>query len=413
MKLILTSFLLVLSVSLISQNAYIQVEAEPGISVFLDKSFEGKTTTEIGGLIIENVSAGTHSIKVLKDGFNPQEEKITIKAGEVYTYKVRPFIPKLKITETGNTGQQKIDLKVGKLKIQSLPISINISIPSLGVNSTKSKDEWNVEEVPVGTYPATFNGNNKTMSYTIEIKHNHLTHLFVNLINGKIEDRSRQIEDFTGSHFNKNITYGSFTDPRDGKIYKTVQIGKKIWMAENLAYLPSISPPDHGSNISPCYYVYGFKGTSVSAAKGTRNYKTCGVLYNWEAAKLSCPAGWHLSTDKEWKELEMRVGMSQSEAEDRGWRGTDECKKLKSKTGWKHDPHGYGIDIVGFSALPGGSRSTKGNFHSLVDNGYWWTSRYHQSNRAWNRELYYNFLEVTRYEFHATETGFSVRCIKD
>ena len=35
---------------------------------------------------------------------------------------------------------------------------------------------------------------------------------------------------------------------------------------------------------NPYYYVYGYNGTTVSAAKATANYTTYGVLYNWPAA---------------------------------------------------------------------------------------------------------------------------------
>ena len=34
------------------------------------------------------------------------------------------------------------------------------------------------------------------------------------------------------SRLNPDIEYGSMTDSRDGKVYKTVQIGKQLWMAQ-------------------------------------------------------------------------------------------------------------------------------------------------------------------------------------
>jgi len=37
---------------------------------------------------------------------------------------------------------------------------------------------------------------------------------------------------------------GTFTDSRDNHVYKYLTAGAQIWMAENLAYLPTVSPAD-------------------------------------------------------------------------------------------------------------------------------------------------------------------------
>lgn len=128
------------------------------------------------------------------------------------------------------------------------------------------------------------------------------------------------------------------------------------------------------------------------------------------AAKAACPGGWHLPTDEEWKTLEMYLGMSQSEADAENERGTNEGKKLKSTRGWYNG--GNGVDVVGFSALPGGERLDYGDFHCLGTCGFWWSATASGSTNAWVRVLYYNSDKAFRGDDNR-EGSFSVRCVRD
>ncbi len=217
--------------------------------------------------------------------------------------------------------------------------------------------------------------------------------------------------DYITVNSGSGITTGTFTDPRDGKTYKTVKIGTQTWMAENLAYLPGVSPPSDGSGTDSYYYVYGYYGTSVSEAKATDNYSTYGVLYNWPAAKAACPSGWHLPSDEEWKTLEMYLGMNQSQADDYGWRGTVEGKEMKSTSGWSNN--GNGTNFSGFNALPGGSRGISVSLYGLDNIGNWWSSsEYSSAGGAWYRGLNSDGSQVYRNGVYKAG-GFSVRCVRD
>jgi uncharacterized protein (TIGR02145 family) len=203
---------------------------------------------------------------------------------------------------------------------------------------------------------------------------------------------------------------GVFTDVRDGKEYKTVRIANQTWMAENLAYLPSVTTHDDGSKYIPKYYVYGYNGTDTAEAKLSEYYSNYGALYNYEAALKSCPEGWHLPSDEEWKTLEANLGMQPIEIDNAGWRGTNEGRSLKARYGWKES--GSGSNISDFSALPGGYRLPYGytDFETIYSN--FWVAREHTSTEAWCRYLYYNNTGVYRGTF-SRDFGFSVRCIRD
>lgn len=203
---------------------------------------------------------------------------------------------------------------------------------------------------------------------------------------------------------------GTFTDARDGHIYKWKQIGSQIWMAENLAYLPSVTTPDNGSTSVPLYYVQEYYGTQVSDAKVTGNYTTYGTLYNWTAATTGCPDGWHLPTDDEWKELEKTLGMSQAQADLPDWRGIDQATQMKSTGGWNNN--GNGTNTSGFNGLPGGYRNRdSGTFGGSGDWGWWWTATEGTSPNSWGRAFTSSNSTVYRASGGVKDYGFSVRCV--
>jgi len=164
-----------------------------------------------------------------------------------------------------------------------------------------------------------------------------------------------------------------FTDPRDGKVYKTVKIGEQIWLAQNLNY---------EAEGSLCY------------DNDPANAEKYGRLYDFETAKKDCPHGWHLPSNDEWNTLVNAVG------------GEDTAGKyLKTNSGWIGS--GNGTDSFGFSALPGGDGYPDCSFSLVGNQGIWWSADYAY---IWYMEWASKCIYYCNY---AERFLFSVRCIKD
>lgn len=92
---------------------------------------------------------------------------------------------------------------------------------------------------------------------------------------------------------------GTMTDPRDGKTYKTVQIGEQVWMADNLDYwTPNSESYENCTDFDdhPC-----------NSDKEDCSKKNC-QLYDWNTANHVCPVGWHLPNKEEFELLLKSVG---------------------------------------------------------------------------------------------------------
>jgi len=219
---------------------------------------------------------------------------------------------------------------------------------------------------------------------------------------------------FTGTYEEEGS--GTVTDI-DGNVYQTIKIGDQWWMMENLKVthyrngdpIPHVTDNGAWSDLTTGAYCEYDNNPSYVA--------TYGRLYNWFAVddnRNIAPEGWHVPTDAEWKQLEMYLGMSQAEADATGFRGTDEGGKLK-ETGTTHwsSPNTGATNESGFTALPGGYRNNLGSYYNMGYDAIFWTSTEYDDYYAWRRALYYDYSVVRRSTYYNSESGYSVRCVRD
>jgi uncharacterized protein (TIGR02145 family) len=185
----------------------------------------------------------------------------------------------------------------------------------------------------------------------------------------------------------------------DGNIYKTVTIGKQVWMAENLKttkyndgkVIPTGNDAWYRTD-AICFYDNSFI-----------NKRDYGALYNWDAVlsgKL-CPIGWHVSTDAEWTTLTTFLG------------GESVAGGKLKEIGTTHwlSPNVGATNESGFTVLPSGSLN-RGEFNNMMYYGYFWTATSASDLTAWFRSISKYDGQVVRATY-TKSVGFAVRCLKD
>lgn len=244
--------------------------------------------------------------------------------------------------------------------------------------------------------------------------------------------------------------FGSFSDPRNGKVYKTVKIGNQTWMTENL----NVGRFMNGDSILECKTNDEWSKAAENKQPAwcyydndPKNGDKYGRLYNWYAifdSRKIAPYGWHVSSDKEWKVLTLLLGDIKKAG-----------GKLKSKDSWSNHSFvsctscmssrtinneykscsvcknervvyvavaGNGTNSTGFTALPGGYRNSDGTFDSVQERSFWWTAsetgiegESFSPGTAWGvwiRDISNFDHSISRYATDKNQ-GYYIRCIKN
>jgi uncharacterized protein (TIGR02145 family) len=190
---------------------------------------------------------------------------------------------------------------------------------------------------------------------------------------------------------------------QDNHNYPVVEIGNQLWMAENLrtshyadgmAILHVADSMTWRSNSTDAYCFY---------SDSVKLMDIYGALYNWNAVADTnqlCPAGWHLPTDAEWTILEDALG---------GATGAGARLKETGVALW-NGGNSNGDNTSGFSARPGGMRSSGGSFSGIGDETAWWSSAGSNADSAFTFGIHYDRPQLQRIK-SSRMAGHSVRCV--
>ena len=209
--------------------------------------------------------------------------------------------------------------------------------------------------------------------------------------------------------------FGTLTDERDGKVYKTAKIGSQNWMIENLnyAYLQRTKTEDSSSfclnnlpeNCDKYGRLYLWSAAMDSAALFSESGKMCGDQDECSPSypvRGVCPKGWHLPTSEDFKELGAGGGYA-----------------LKSKSGWINGENGS--DYYGFNAYPAGAKGFVGDdctnalgYDKCENSVDYWSATEHDYASA----LRFGIMGDDNNDAKQTTTegkvyALSVRCIED
>lgn len=229
-------------------------------------------------------------------------------------------------------------------------------------------------------------------------------------------------------YLNPDYKYGTLKDSRDGKTYKTTEIGLQTWMAENLNYYDK-----NNSNLVDNSWCY----KNVEA-----NCNVGGRLYTWTAAmnldpkyaktiadflvesphKGICPDGWHVPTNAEW--LQVRNYISKMEGGSTG----AYSEIMKSSKGWypystssKPSEDSYGFSAIATGAYYGKYANPKESYsrYAFDDEKYfanfWSATEATKYTGAVYWYLDYREYAIRSYEasYNEKDRGFALRCVKD
>ena len=311
-------------------------------------------------------------------------------------------------TSSGGSSRSSSSVKSGNDSQKSSSSSDNISSSSDNVSSS-SREACAVE----GLYHEVWSAEDQAwIGYYCQNGFYVLESEYVFPSSSSYYDMSKQ--------YNENVEYGEFTDPRDGKVYRTITYAAKPYISSNIVAMASnlnygeMVLVDSATNADGvvekfCYnddswYCENGFGGLYSWSEAMGFHRACDTLFLGSSADCPnvfdddnserrqhqgiCPEGWHVMNEFEWRRLPSTNFGS---------------FKMLSKLF-------MGKDQVGFSALLGGGY-LRGKYKSMGMYGEYWVPAETGDDALYAQTTLLDEYEVAFRDLEQKPSKLPIRCV--
>ena len=229
-------------------------------------------------------------------------------------------------------------------------------------------------------------------------------------------------------YLNPDLEYGEFLDKRDNQVYRTIQIGDQIWLAQNLNF-ETDSTFCHDNKLDSCAKYGRLYTWNAAVGKSMEECPYDSACYLTDSAKSeapvrgACPEGWHIPAYKEFYALKVYVTEHYDRQYDR-WGS----RFLKSQHGWAEGmaSNETGLSVIAaayrFANYPNGETA----FWDRQETAFWLSDGHLTSyDDGGTHILQYGSQKAAAFEFRSNRdefpgfvvrektNGYPIRCLKD
>lgn len=179
--------------------------------------------------------------------------------------------------------------------------------------------------------------------------------------------------------------YGELLDERDNQVYRTIQIGNQVWMAQNLNYVTNGGNADDGA-MSMCYdddLEYCKKYGRIYSWTASMDLPSSETTYSFVSKGMNksnyqglCPTGFHVSS---YTDLQTLLDYIRDVGK------TDSAYVLSTKNWNSSKSDVVGTDLFGLSIVPSGWKTDYGGYVVESESVRYWLNldESHESAFTW------------------------------